>query len=156
MPIGGRRNWPTSQFEVRSRRHGDDGRHVRSFKIESLPPALAQRAGKVPGTRGQADVPPRPLEALGPSPSTECGRRAKDHLCEPYDERRKHSLAREIDPALAGLFLRHRPESLQGYAAQVVLRRLSMQKWELTYEIIGSAVAISALLVLLWHLGFVS
>ncbi len=31
-----------------------------------------------------------------------------------------------------------------------------MQKWELTYEIIGSAVAIGALLVLLWHLGFVS
>jgi hypothetical protein len=31
-----------------------------------------------------------------------------------------------------------------------------MQKWELTYEIIGSAVVISALLVLLWHLGFVS
>ncbi len=31
-----------------------------------------------------------------------------------------------------------------------------MHKWELTYEIIGSAVAISALLVLLWHLGFVS
>ena len=52
--------------------------------------------------------------------------------------------------------MRHRPESLQGYAAQVVLRRLSMQKWELTYEIIGSAVAIGALLVLLWHLGFVS
>ncbi len=31
-----------------------------------------------------------------------------------------------------------------------------MQKWELTYEIIGSAVAIGALLVLLWHFGFVS
>ncbi len=31
-----------------------------------------------------------------------------------------------------------------------------MQKWELIYEIIGSAVTISALLVLLWHLGFVS
>ncbi len=31
-----------------------------------------------------------------------------------------------------------------------------MQKWELTYEIIGSAVAISALLVPLWRLGFVS
>ncbi len=31
-----------------------------------------------------------------------------------------------------------------------------MQKWELTYEIIGSAVAIGALLVLLWHLGFVN
>ncbi len=26
---------------------------------------------------------------------------------------------------MAGLFLRHRPESLQGYVAQVVLRRLS-------------------------------
>ncbi len=31
-----------------------------------------------------------------------------------------------------------------------------MQKWKLTYEIVGSAVAISALLFLLWHLGFVS
>ncbi len=31
-----------------------------------------------------------------------------------------------------------------------------MQKWELTYEIVGSAVAIGALLVLLWRLGLVS
>ncbi len=31
-----------------------------------------------------------------------------------------------------------------------------MQKWELTYEIVGSAIAIGALLVLLWRLGLVS
>ncbi len=31
-----------------------------------------------------------------------------------------------------------------------------MQKWELTYEIVGSAIAIGALLVLLWLLGLVS
>ncbi len=30
-----------------------------------------------------------------------------------------------VSPAPAGLLLRHRPESLQGYVAQVVLRRLS-------------------------------
>jgi hypothetical protein len=31
-----------------------------------------------------------------------------------------------------------------------------MQKWELTYEIVGSAIAIGALLVLLWYLGLAS
>ncbi len=31
-----------------------------------------------------------------------------------------------------------------------------MQKWELTYEIVGSAIAIGALLVLFWLLGLVS
>ena len=31
-----------------------------------------------------------------------------------------------------------------------------MQKWELTYEIIGSAVAISALLSLLWFIGILN
>ncbi len=48
------------------------------------------------------------------------------------------------------------PNRLKVTAAQLVLRRLSMQKWELTCEIVGSAIAIGALLVLLWHLGFVS
>ena len=48
------------------------------------------------------------------------------------------------------------PNRLKVTAAQLVLRRLSMQKWELTYEIVGSAIAIGALLVLLWHFGFVS
>ena len=45
--------------------------------------------------------------------------------------------------------------------SKVTQHRLSygdflMQKWELTYEIVGSAVVIGALLVLLWHFGFVS
>ncbi len=31
-----------------------------------------------------------------------------------------------------------------------------MQKWELTYEIVGSAIAIGALLVLFWLLGLVN
>ncbi len=31
-----------------------------------------------------------------------------------------------------------------------------MQKWELTYEIVGSAIAIGALLFLLWLFGIVS
>ncbi len=31
-----------------------------------------------------------------------------------------------------------------------------MQKWALTYEIVGLAIAIGALHVLLWHLGLVS
>ncbi len=31
-----------------------------------------------------------------------------------------------------------------------------MQKWELTYEIVGSAIIIGALIFLLWLLGFVS
>ncbi len=31
-----------------------------------------------------------------------------------------------------------------------------MQKWELTYEIVGSAITIGALLFLLWFLGIVS
>ncbi len=48
------------------------------------------------------------------------------------------------------------PNRLKVTAAQLVLRRLSMQKWELTYEIVGSAIAIGALLVLLWLLGLVS
>ncbi len=48
------------------------------------------------------------------------------------------------------------PNRLKVTAAQLVLRRLSMQKWELTYEIVGSAIAIGALLVLLWYLGLAS
>ncbi len=31
-----------------------------------------------------------------------------------------------------------------------------MQKWEVTYEIVGLAIAIGALHILLWHLGLVS
>ncbi len=31
-----------------------------------------------------------------------------------------------------------------------------MQKWELTYEIVGSAIAIGALLFLLWFFGIAS
>ena len=31
-----------------------------------------------------------------------------------------------------------------------------MQKWELTYEIVGSVILIGALLSLLWFIGFVS
>ncbi len=33
---------------------------------------------------------------------------------------------------------------------------LLMQKWELTFEIVGSAIVIGSLLFLLWFLGFVS
>ena len=31
-----------------------------------------------------------------------------------------------------------------------------MKKWELTYEIAGSAIAVGALLILLWRFGLVS
>ena len=31
-----------------------------------------------------------------------------------------------------------------------------MQKWELTFEIVGSAIVIGSLLFLLWYIGFVS
>ncbi len=51
-------------------------------------------------------MPPRPLdgsETINRHPVG--GRRAKAHPCEPGGERRKHCLARETDPALAGTFV---------------------------------------------------
>jgi hypothetical protein len=55
----------------------------------------------------------------------------------------------------SGPFLRRQPESFrilshcESYGGQL------MQIWELTYEIVGSAILIGALLFLLWFTGFV-